>query len=322
MQNVNGKTETNARVRPLKESDLPASDRIFRIAFGTFLGVPEPEKFFDDKDYVNTRWRANPNAAFAVEANEEVVGSNFATNWGSIGFFGPLTIRPDYWDSGFGKLLLEPVMELFDRWETKHAGLFTFAHSPKHIGLYHKFGFRPMFLTAIMSKAVELAKSANDWTKFSDASPDEQNEILNECRKLTDAIYEDLNVEFEIRSVANQNLGDTILLWNDSRLIAFAVCHAGAGTEAGSGVCYIKFAAARPEQNAETNFNQLLDACEAFAAEQNLSRIVAGVNTSRYEAYRQMLAHGFRTDMQGVAMEKSDDTGYNRSDVYLIDDWR
>jgi hypothetical protein len=34
------------------------------------------------------------------------VGSNFATCWGSVGFFGPLTTRPDLWESGIGQRLV------------------------------------------------------------------------------------------------------------------------------------------------------------------------------------------------------------------------
>jgi hypothetical protein len=35
-----------------------------------------------------------------------------------------------------------------------------------------------------------------------------------------------------------------------------------------------------------------------------------------------MLGHGFRADMQGVAMQRSNDPGYNRPGVYVMDDWR
>jgi GNAT superfamily N-acetyltransferase len=146
-------------VRPLRESDLATADHIMQLAFGTFLGVLDPASFMGDASYVRTRWKANPDAAFAAEINNELVGSNFATNWGSVGFFGPLTIRPDLWDRGVGKRLMEPVLACFDQWQTKHAGLFTFAQSQKHIGLYQKFGFYPRFLTAIMSKPVELKRA-------------------------------------------------------------------------------------------------------------------------------------------------------------------
>jgi hypothetical protein len=35
-----------------------------------------------------------------------------------------------------------------------------------------------------------------------------------------------------------------------------------------------------------------------------------------------MLASGFRTDVQGLAMDRPDEAGYNRPGVYIIDDWR
>ncbi|HKR83625.1 MAG TPA: GNAT family N-acetyltransferase [Terriglobales bacterium] len=309
-------------VHPLHENELPAADAIMRLAFGTFIGLPDPMTFMGDASYVRTRWLANPNAAFAAEANGEVIGSNFATNWGSVGFFGPLTIRPDYWDRGVGKRLMGPVMALFEQWQTRHAGLFTFPHSAKHVGLYQRFGFWPRFLTALMSRPVGTIKSAGRWTRFGEVRATERGAVLSACREVTDAIYEGLDVAHEIQAVAAQNLGDTILLWDEDRLVGLAVCHLGPGTEAGSGVCYIKFGAVRPGPVAERHFNNLLDACEEMAAAQQVLRLVGGVNTARHEAYVQMLARGFHTDMQGVVMSRPNEPGYNRRDVYLIDDWR
>src|ERR1041384_1950730 len=236
-------TKSNIIIHPLRETELSAAASIMRLAFGTFIGLPDPMSFMGDAAYIRNRWLANPEAAFAAEAGGEVIGSNFATNWGSVGFFGPLTIRPDFWDRGVGKRLMEPIVELFDKWGTRHAGLFTFPHSQKHIGLYQRFGFWPRFLTAIMSKPVEQSKSAMRWTRFSEVSTAGRDDVLSASREVTDAIYEGLDVADEIRAVAAQNLGDTILLWDNDKLMALAICHVGPGTEAGSDVCYVKFAA-------------------------------------------------------------------------------
>jgi hypothetical protein len=146
--------------------------------------------------------------------------------------------------------------------------------------------------------------------------------MLLACRQVTDAIYEGLDVGLEVRAVAHQGLGDTVLLWDDGRLVGLAVCHCGPGTEAGSGACYVKFGAVRLSPTAGQDFDRLLDACEEMAAEKGLSRLAAGVNTARHEAYRQMLERGFRTDLQGVAMHRPNEPGYNRPGVYVIDDWR
>ena len=317
-----GVIKQDISVRPLQEGDLPTADHIMRLAFGTFLGLPEPTSFMGDASYVRTRWSADPTGSFGAEVGSELIGSNFATNWGSVGFFGPLTIRPDLWDRGVGKRLMEPIMNCFARWGTKHTGLFTFAHSQKHVGLYQKFGFWPRFLTAIMSKRVEPAASRSQWSLFSEVSESEREASLATSRELTDAVYEGLSVSGEIRAVAAQNLGDTVLLWDDARLVGLAVCHCGPDTEAGSGTCYVKFGAVRPTPTAEQDFDRLLDACEELAARRGLSRLVAGVNTARHEAYSRLLERDFRTDFQGVAMHRPNEPGYNRADVYLIDDWR
>jgi hypothetical protein len=112
------------------------------------------------------------------------------------------------------------------------------------------------------------------------------------------------------------------LLFDDSKVSAFAICHVGKGSEAGSGGCYVKFGAALPGPAAATNFEQLLDACESYAAARGVNNLEMGTNMARQESYRILLARGFKTVLQGVAMQKSNEAGYNRPGVFVIDDWR
>jgi GNAT superfamily N-acetyltransferase len=303
----------------MRESDLQEADRIMRLAFGTFLGLPDPMSFAGDADYVRTRYRTDPSAALAAEVDGRLAGSNFALHWGSVGVFGPLTIHPNFWDRGVARLLLEETMKIFERWQVRHAGLFTFAQSSKHVHLYQKFGFWPRFLTAIMSKPVNRVQA--NFVCYSQLSAHEKEKAIEECRALVGGLYDGLDLSKEIHAVDEQRLGDTVLVY-DGSLAGFAVCHCGPGTEAGSGSCYVKFGAASPGKDSEKYFETLLDACESFAGSQGLSRLIAGVNTARTGAYKSMIARKFRTDIQGVAMQKPNEPGYNREDVYLIDDWR
>jgi GNAT superfamily N-acetyltransferase len=309
-------------IRPLTAQDLSEAGRIIRLAFGTFLGAPEPEQFWADMDYAHTRWRADPTAAFGAELDGELVGSNFATRWGSVGLFGPVSVRPDLWDQDIGQRLMEPVMACFRTWGVQHVGLFTFAHSPKHVGLYQKYGFWPRFLTAVMSKPVAPGTSPGSWSRYAELPECEQAVCLRACRMVTESVYPGLDVEREIRAVHAQALGDTALLWEDHELVGFAVCHCGPGTEAGHEKCYIKFGAVLPGPAAEARFARLLDACEALATARDLTRVEAGVNLGREEAYRVLRAHGFLTDFQGVTMHQPNEPGYHRPGVYVIDDWR
>jgi len=306
----------------LREESLPAADRIFRLAFGTFLGLPDPTTFGGDGDYVRSRWRTDPTAAFGAELDGDLVGSNFATRWGSVGLFGPLSVRPDLWDRGIARRLLEPIMERFAAWGTRHAGLFTFAQSPKHLALYQRFGFWPQFLTAVMLAPVVAPSRAPEVTRFS-AIPEASREAwLSDARALTGAVFEGLDLAREVRGIADQRLGDSVLLYEGSEPAGLAVCHWGPGTEAGSDVCFVKFAAARPGSAVDGRFEHLLDACHALSAAAGVSRMLAGVNTGRHEAYRRMLARGFRTVLQGVAMHRPNEPGYDRPGVYVLDDWR
>jgi GNAT superfamily N-acetyltransferase len=309
----------------MHESDLDEADRIFRLAFGTFFRMPDPSLFAGDADFVRSRFAAFPEQAFAAERGGELVGSNFVSRWGSVGFFGPLTTRPDSWDQGVGKRLLEPVVESFDSWGVALAGLFTFAESPKHVALYQKFGFWPRMLTAVMARPVAQVDAPGGLAhsrRLGALGAEEQAGAVAECARLAGEIYAGLDLSGEILAVQRLGLGDTVLLYDDAGVEAFAVCHWGAGTEGGSGTCYVKFGAARPGPAAEDRFERLLAACEAVAHTESLRTLVAGVNAGRERAWRAVARLGFRTHLQGVAMHRGDGVGYSRPDVFAIDDWR
>lgn len=310
------------KVRPLTQGDLRDADYITRMAFGTFIGLPNPANFGEGMDHIRTRWLADPKAAFAAEVDGKLVGSCLATRWGSFGFFGPLTVHPDFWDRGVAKGLLEPTMELFSKWGVSHTALFTFAHSPKHLGLYQKFGFWPRFLTLVMSKPAKASGDSGKWSKFSDVPDEEKGRYLMMCRTLTNSIYKGLDLEREIMAVRNQKLGDTVLLWEGDKLAGLAVCHCGSGTEAGGGQCYIKFGAVGNRSGAEGAFDKLLNACDQLASTQGMNSVVAGVNTACQDACGRMTARGFRSEFQGVMMLKPNEPAFDKPDCHVICDLR
>ena len=309
-------------VRPLTAADLPESWRIVRTAFGTFFGAPDPASFWADRDLHTNRFRSEHVEAFVAEEEGAVVGSNFATRWGSVGFFGPLSTSVDRWNGGLAQPLVAAVCETFDRWGVTHAGLFTFAQSTKHIHLYSKFGFHPRFLTVLMT-APARPGTLSDYSLYSALALDERQAAEDATFALSDSVYEGLDLRGEIRAVAAQGLGDTLLLWDGpSRLAGFAVCHWGPASEAGEGCLYIKFGAVRPGPSAGERFGALLDAASVLAHQTRMPAVLAGINLSHEEAYRRMKAHGYRPAFQGVAMHRGNEPGYCRADVYAIDDWR
>jgi len=137
-------------------------------------------------------------------------------------------------------------MALFEAWRSRQAGLFTFPQSPKHVALYQKFGFWPQALTAVMSKPVEPRQERGQWSCCT-GSP----ASLGACAELTEQIFPGLDLQREIIAIGNQALGETVLLPDGG----FAACHVGKGSEAGSGVTYVKFGAVRPGRDAPALFD-------------------------------------------------------------------
>lgn len=306
----------------MRKGDLPHADLIMRLAFGTFRGAPDPSSFMGDADYVFTRFAAEHEAAFVAEFAGRVVGSNFATNWGTVGFFGPLTVHPDFQSRGVGKALMEPVMESLAAWGTRLAGLYTFANSAKHVGLYQRFGFYPRFLTAIMELVIPGSPRDTNVAFLSRLRELDRESALTGCRVLTNRIYDGLDLTHEIAELQRQSLGEVVLLDDEQGISGAAVCHYGPRTEAGSGVLYIKFGAVRSGPGVGDRFARLLDGCEELARVCGLPRLRAGVNLGRVGAYEAMLRRGYRTVDQGVAMHRPNEPGYSRPEIYVVDDWR
>jgi len=312
------------RITPLRESELGEATRIMRLAFGTFLGLPDPMQFMGDRDLMTPRWRARNTRVLAAHIDGRLVGSNVITRWGSFGFFGPLTVLPEFWDHGVAQRLLEATVKVLDGWKLRRSGLFTFAQSAKHVGLYNKFGFWPGHLTALMRHVPAAgARGAKGSAPvlLSALKKRQREAAIRACTQLTNRIEKGLDLSHEIRAVLGQGVGDVVTIGSRSKLDGFAVCMTGPGSEGGAKTCYVKFGMVRGGNGADARFDRLLDAIDGFAVSRGAD-VEAGVSLARRNAYARMRTHGYKAMTQGVAMHRPYGDGFNRADVYAIDDWR
>ena len=307
-------------VRPLTAGDLAEATHIYRAAFGTFWGAPDPARFRLDMRTLETRFAADPGAAFVAERQGRLLGSVIGMDWGSQFIVGPLSVDPACWGQGVARLLTAAILETAAERKPALVSLFTHPGSPTHLRLYESFGFVPMFLTPVMSKPAASAPPSLPASCFSAVPVAERAAVLDLSRDLTGASLPGLDLAREIEAIEAQGLGETILLDGSRGLAGVALCHIGAGTEAGEGALFVKFAAVRPGE--PTEFERLLDGIEALAAERGVQQVTAGINTGRRDAYRLMVSRGFRVGLVGVAMHRPDSAGTLRPDLYVIDDWR
>jgi predicted N-acetyltransferase YhbS len=308
-------------ISPLNISQLEAADRIFRLAFGTRNSLPDPMKFDGDAARIRTRFHARNVITLGATVDGELIASAFGTVWGSFAWLGPLSVHPKYWNNHIAQQLLEIAIPALDNPVKRHQALFTVAESAKHLALYRKFGFSPWFLTALMEKPVRPSSHA-DYVKFSEIPPGERDSCLKDLLIITGSLYEGLDLTQEVLAVESQKSGDTIIVLQSGKPVAFAITHYGPGTETSSDTAYIKFGAVLAGNSAPEYFDRLLAASEQCALLRGMKRLSAGTNTARRGAYGAMLNSGFHTIQQGVAMHRPDEAAYDRADVYAMDDWR
>lgn len=325
-------TNQSIKIGLLKESELGEADRIFRVAFGTFAGMPDPLEFMAGRDLIGPRWRSSHVKVVAAREGNRLIGLNVVTRWGSFAYFGPLNVLPEYWGRGVAQRLLTATMTTFDRWGLKHTGLMTFPQSAKHVALYQKFGYWPDYLIAVMAYTSEAnvagladpaprGRRGESSALLSEFNRGQREEAIRACARVTNKINKGLDLTGEIRAVLAQRGGDVVLTYTRGVLDGFAVCKNGAGSEGGEKICFVKFGAARGGAGAGERFDRLLTACEAFAFSR-AATLEAGVNMAREDAFRRMRSHGYQVTMQGVAMQRPHAAGFNRPDAYVIDDWR
>jgi GNAT superfamily N-acetyltransferase len=315
-------TAVPIRITPLQRSEVQEADRIMRVAFGTFLGLPDPMAFLGDRSFIAPRFGSPNVRGHAARLDGRLIGTNFATRWGSFGFLGPLTVLPEYWDKGVARQLLHATEKTFDRWGLNRTALFTFPHSAKHVGLYQKFGYWPTYLTALMVHTPNRAASpSRAGTLLSTLPRPEREQAVAACARITHRIDRGLDLTEEIRTTLKQRVGEVVLIYTRKTLDGFALCMNGPGSEGGEKTCYVKFAAARSGPGTGDRFSRLLEACDAFALSRGAS-IEGGVNLAREDAFRRMRAHGYQVRAQGIAMLRPHVAAHNRADAYVIDDWR
>jgi hypothetical protein len=146
---------------------------------------------------------------------------------------------------------------------------------------------------------------------------------IDECRALTSAVCDGLDLTGEIDSLADPGTGGVVVCREDGRVAALALCHVGAASEAVTGTCYVKVAAVRPGEGGVALLDGLLGACETFASSRGAVRLEVGVNLERRAAAELLAERGHRTFRHGVAMHRPPAGDPDTTSAQLVlDDWR
>ncbi len=326
---------TKIQVRRVRKSDLSRARDVIEQAFSDFLERQlgtRPRQPFGGAQYVHHRWLMEPWGCFVAEEDQaKIVGTALGVTWGSLGLLGPVAVLTNYQNQKIGQQLIQAVQEFFEENRTALSGVVTYPASPKHLALYHKFGYRPKGLMAVTSKALPSRdsrpaarpqKNGLGVRRFSTLEEARKKVMLQRLHRITGAICRGMDLGKEIEIVDGLALGDTLLLERGRDVVGFALYHTPGVSEAPTGTLYVKFLALDPQQRRVEYLEHFLGAVEDLAQELGLPRVVLPVYTRYWTAYSTLLRWGYQVDFTMVRMQRGKQEDYEDPSHLVLDDWR
>jgi GNAT superfamily N-acetyltransferase len=324
------------QVRRVRKGDLAKVKDVLEQSFGDFLERQlgtRPRQAFNGAQYVHHRWLMEPWGCFVAEEDgTKIVGAALAVTWGTVGLLGPVAVLTHYHNQTIAQQLIRAVEEFFDENKATLHGAVTYPHSAKHLAIFHKFGYRPKLLTALMSRALDRTgprplmpkpvKGALTARRYSGLEETKKMAALARFHRVTNAICRGMDLAKEVEIVDGLALGDTVLLERGPELIGFAIYHTPGVSEAPLGSLYVKYLAIDPRHRKLEHLEQFVAAIEDFAQEHGLARVILPVYLRYWHAYSTLVKCGYQTDFTMVRMQKGKPEDYEDPADLLLDDWR
>jgi len=330
------------QIRRVRKGDLSKVRDVMEQTFGDFLERQlgtRPRQAFGGAQYVHHRWLMEPWGCFvAEEDSSKIVGAALAVTWGTVGILGPVAVLTHYHNQTIGQQLIRAAQDFFDENKATLHGCVTYPTSPKHLYLYHKFGYRPKQLTAIMSRAIDrgparvsalaakagaaVAKAALTMRRFSTLEEAKKKAALLRIHKITNAVCRGLDLAKEIEIVDGLALGDTVLLERGRDLIGFAICHSPGVSEAPVGALYVKYLAIDPPHRKPEHLEQFVTLIEGLGQELGVQRVILPVYARYWAAYNVLVQCGYQIDFTMVRMQRGKAEDYEDPTDLVLDDWR
>src|SRR2546427_398770 len=227
---------------------------------------------------------------------------------------------------------LSKVRDVFEQTKAALQGCGPYPTSPNPLFLFHKFGYRPKALTAVMSRAIDRAparaavpkpgKAALAVRRFSSLEETKKKATLARMHRITNAICRGMDLSKEVEIVDGLALGDTLLLERGRDLAGFAIYHTPGVSEAPSGALYVKFLAIDPPQRKVEHLTEFVAALETLGQELGIQRVILPVYSRYWLAYHTLVQCGYQIDFTMIRIQRGRQEDYEDPTHLVLDDWR
>jgi len=229
----------------------------------------------------------------------EVVAFNIAHRSGAEGWMGPLAVRTDRQEMGIGRTIVTAAIEWLRAEGASTIGLETMPRTVDNIGFYGRLGFVPHHLTVTMTGEAARRRVAGEFTRLSELNGAARATLAERCRQRVDRSAAGYDFTREIELTAALGLGDTVVIERDGAVEALAVWHSAPLAEARPAE---ELRVLKAFASSGDAFERLFVVLEACAARAHRRRVAVRVQTAYAEAYRTLLARGYRVRWTDLRM--------------------
>jgi ribosomal protein S18 acetylase RimI-like enzyme len=241
---------------------------------------------------------ANPKGAFVIEEEDRLIAYCFSRLWGKTAWFGPLSVAPGKAGAGYGRRLVQAVVEHLKQAGAHTIGLEMAAISSRNLAFYSKLGFEVCGATVDMARGVR-DKSDRPVDKdletvyLNRVGKSEKGRLLEGIDDLAGRLQEGLIYSEEVSRCLEYGMGDAIVLHKGESILALMVAHSETySSEEKRQFLKVNILQVCPEQPIE-----ILDTCigglEALARQADLPALYIRVPLRYDRAFRYLLRNSF-----------------------------
>jgi GNAT superfamily N-acetyltransferase len=231
---------------------------------------------------------------------DHIAAFNMVHRSGAEGWMGPLAVRTEYQGNGMGKEIVQRGVEWLKAQGSSVIGLETMPRTMDNIGFYSRLGFLPGRLTITMT--LEAQASVDGAVLFGRMSPRARDDALGQCRALVQRLLPGYDYSREITLTSDLSVGDTVLLYDDDRLVGFALAHTAPLVE---GRVREELRVLKLVLEDESRFEDLLRAVSDLARRSGTRRVSLRVQGEFGSAYRRVIALGAHVRWTDLRMSLS-----------------
>ena len=286
---------------PVRQADVPALNQVFSDAFTEryrrdgMVGVRVP--FLNPAIWRYAIEDAGDGAMVWRGERDEIVAFNIAHRSGIEGWMGPLAVRPEWQGGGLGKEIVRAGVRWLSERSARVIGLETMPRTMDNIGFYSGLGFLPTRLTITLT--LDATAGDSPALLYGRLSSRDKEDMLAECLTLTQGLLAGYDYTREITLTDALSLGDTLLIRQAGRVVAFALCHTAPLVEGRTReeLRVLKLVVADPLQ-LEACCRALMD----YARRSGTRRVAFRVQGEYVDAYARLIAMGARVRWTDLRM--------------------